>query len=71
MRLCIDRLVAPVKAQDAPAPVERLNGSYLADQVRAVMAGAADGTVTPDQGATLLRAGVAAVAQNLSIWQFP
>ena len=56
LRLCIDRLVAPIKAQDTAAPIEGLDAGSLADQGRAVMAGVAAGTLTPDQAATLLHA---------------
>jgi hypothetical protein len=55
-----------MKSQDAPAPVEGLAGATLGDQGRAVMAAMSEGSLTPDQGATLLQA-IAAQAKIIEI----
>jgi len=54
LRICIDRLIPPMKARDE-AVSARLSGS-LGEQGRSVLDSLAAGTVTPDQAATMLTA---------------
>ncbi len=54
LRICLDRLIPPIKAADTPVQLD-LSGS-LADQGRVVLAALGEGTVTPEQAAGLLQA---------------
>ena len=54
-RLLLERVVPPMKAVEAPAPLA-LEGSTLTDQGRAVMAAVGAGELAPGQGAALLAA---------------
>ena len=54
LRICIDRLIPPIKARDEPVSAS-LSGS-LGEQGRSVLDALATGTVTPDQAATMLTA---------------
>jgi hypothetical protein len=55
LRICIDRLIPPIKARDEPVAAPGLAGS-LGDQGRAVLDALGAGTLTPDQAATMLTA---------------
>lgn len=55
MRLCLERLVPPIKARDAPVAMGRLEGS-LVDQGRSVLAAVTAGSVSPDEASALMQA---------------
>lgn len=55
LRICIDRLIPPLRASDAPIQVPGLEGS-LTDQGKTVLAAIGSGRFTPDTGSTLLQA---------------
>jgi hypothetical protein len=55
LRLCLDRLVPPLKSLDPAVLIEGMRGA-LAAQGEAILAAIADGRLTPEQGATLLQA---------------
>ena len=55
LRLCLDRLIPPVKATDEAVTLGSLEGS-LSDQGRTILEAAAAGRITPDQASTLLQA---------------
>ncbi|MGE0278518.1 MAG: DUF5681 domain-containing protein [Nitrospiraceae bacterium] len=65
MRLCLERLIPPMKTRDAPITLEGLKGS-LVDQGKAVLAGVTAGTVSPDEASALLQA-VAAQARIVEV----
>lgn len=54
-RLLLERVIAPLKPSEPPAPMELPNGS-LSDQGRAILIAVASGTLAPGQGAALLGA---------------
>lgn len=54
-RICMERLIPPIKAQDLPVKIGPL-GETLAEQARALVAAAASGRITPDQAASLMSA---------------
>jgi len=55
LRICIDRLMPPLKGRDEPAPLPTLTGS-LGDRGRAVLDALANGELTPEQAGTMLSA---------------
>lgn len=55
LRLCLERLVPPLKARGEAVPLEGLSAE-LADAGRAVLAAIERGTLDPDTGGTLLQA---------------
>ena len=55
LRLCLERLVAPIKATDEPVELRGLKGT-LTEQGAAVIQAVASSQVTPEQAATLLQA---------------
>jgi hypothetical protein len=61
LRICIDRLIPPVKAKDTPVEIGSLEGA-LADQGRTVLGALSAGTITPDEANALMQA-VAAQAR--------
>ncbi len=64
-RLLLERVVAPLKSMEQPAPID-LPAGTLADQGRAVMVAAGDGDLAPGQAAQLL-AGLGALAKLVEI----
>ena len=55
LRICIDRLIPPVKARDEPVQLPTMSGS-LADSGRVVLQALADERLTPEEGAHILQA---------------
>src|SRR5215471_17208516 len=55
LRTCIDRLIPPAKPKDDPVMLPGMADS-MADNTRVVVAALADGELTPDEAATILRA---------------
>ena len=55
LRICLERLIAPMKAIDAPLDIPTLQGS-IGEQGRAVIEALSCGYLTPDQAATLMQA---------------
>ena len=55
LRICIDRLIPPLRASDASIKRPGLLGS-LTDQGNAVMAAIGSGNLPPDTGSTLMQA---------------
>jgi hypothetical protein len=55
LRMCMDRLIHPMKAKDDKVELGVLKGT-LAEQGRAVLNAAGLGEITPDQAATLIQA---------------
>ncbi|MGD8854505.1 MAG: DUF5681 domain-containing protein [Gammaproteobacteria bacterium] len=56
LRLCLERLVPPIKIKDEPVRVQGLDGSQsLVEQGQAIISAVAKGAVTPSEAATLLR----------------
>jgi hypothetical protein len=57
LRLCLDRLIPPLRAKDQVAPLPGLvHDSSLAAAGRAVLAGAAEGRLTPSEASSLIQA---------------
>src|SRR5512134_2042435 len=54
LRLCMDRLIPPLKSRDAPVDVGSFSGS-LAAQGRAVLTGVAEQRLSPDEASTLMQ----------------
>ena len=54
LRICLDRLIPPIKARDDAVALGSLDGS-LADQGRAVLSAAADGRITLDQAVSFMQ----------------
>ncbi len=54
LRICLDRLIAPVKARDLVVTPGALDGSP-ADQGRVVLAALSNGRITPDEANTLMQ----------------
>ena len=65
LRICIDRLIPPLKSHDMPIAIEALTGS-LVDQGNVVLRELSAGRVTPDQAATLIQT-VAAQARIIEV----
>ncbi len=56
LRLCLERLVPPIKIKDEPVTVEGLDGSKaLVEQGQAIINALAKGEVTPSEAATLMQ----------------
>ena len=55
LRICIDRLIPPMKARDMPVQLGTMPET-LADQGRTVLSAVGDGRLTPEQGSTLMQA---------------
>lgn len=55
LRLCLDRLVSPLKSADNPVSLGRFTGT-LAHQARAVLAAMATGRITPDEASAITAA---------------
>ncbi len=55
LRLCLERIIPPVKSRDQPVTLGKL-GDTLTDQARAVTEAAAAGQVTPSEAAALIQA---------------
>ncbi|MEI6300955.1 MAG: DUF5681 domain-containing protein [Betaproteobacteria bacterium] len=53
LRLCIDRLIPPIKAKDSPIDIGNLQGS-LSDQGRRVLSALSAGGITPDEANSLM-----------------
>lgn len=64
-RICIDRLIPPVKAQDVPVDIGPLTGT-LTEQAARVLKALSDKTITPDQASTVMSA-VSTQAQILRV----
>ncbi len=57
LRLCLDRLLAPIKTQDEPVTLDKLaTGAALGDYGRAILGAITTARISPDQGAALLSA---------------
>jgi len=54
LRICLDRLIPPIKARDAAVSIGRLGGA-LCDQGKAVLDAVTEGRVTPDEAAALMQ----------------
>ncbi|MBX9903968.1 MAG: hypothetical protein K2Y31_06380 [Burkholderiales bacterium] len=65
LRICIDRLLPPVKAKDSPVELPSHDQS-LADQGRAVLAALCRGEITPSEATAVMQA-VAAQARIIEI----
>jgi hypothetical protein len=65
LRICIDRLLAPVKAKDEAVKVGKVTGT-LAEQGRAVLKAMAAGRITPEQASVIMGA-VAAQARIVEV----
>lgn len=55
MRLCLERLIPPIKAKSEPTILEGLGGS-LTSQGQAIIAAMGKGEISPDQTASMLQA---------------
>jgi hypothetical protein len=55
LRLCIDRIVPPLRAREQPIHLDGLSGS-LSDQSSQILLAIADGKLSPGEGASLLGA---------------
>src|SRR5438105_9331918 len=53
MRLCLDRMVPPVKARGEPVNLPALEGS-LSEQGSTVLQALAEGELTPDEASTIM-----------------
>ena len=54
LRICLDRLIPPIKARDAVINVGKLDGS-LADRGKAVFDALSEGRVSPDEASALMQ----------------
>jgi len=54
LRICMDRLIAPIKAKDSAVALGDLEGT-LAEQGRTVLALISKGRITPDEASTLMQ----------------
>lgn len=56
LRLCLERLVPPIKIKDEPVQIEGLEGSQtLVEQGQAIINALATGQLTPSEAATLMQ----------------
>jgi hypothetical protein len=55
LRLCLERLMPPLRPKDEPVTLEQMDGT-LAQQGQAILAAMGQGTLAPDQAARLLQA---------------
>lgn len=65
LRICIDRLIPPIKAKDTPVGIGRLAGT-LSEQGRAVIEKLGAGEITPEQAGTIMQV-VSAQARIIEI----
>ena len=65
LRMCIDRLIPPIKAKDTAANIRSLEGT-LTDQARTILAALTGGDLTPDEASTLMQT-VAAQARLIEV----
>ena len=65
LRMCLDRLIAPIKAKDSTIMIEDLKGS-LAEQGQKVISAMCNSEVTPDDAGKVLQA-LAAQSRILEI----
>jgi hypothetical protein len=65
LRICIDRLMPPIKAKDAAVAMPGLKGG-LADQGQEVLSELAAGRLTPDEASTVMQT-VAAQARIVEV----
>ncbi|MEJ1367982.1 MAG: DUF5681 domain-containing protein [Candidatus Sedimenticola sp. (ex Thyasira tokunagai)] len=57
LRLCLERVLPPLKAMDSPVQIEGLSGSLgLSEQGGTVINAMANGSISPTEAATLLKA---------------
>lgn len=68
LRICVDRLIAPVKPRDVPVNMGKIEGS-LADQGRTILGALSGGSITPDEAVSLMQA-VAAQARIIEVDEF-
>ncbi len=54
LRICIDRLIPPIRAKDTPVSIGKLEGG-LADQGRVVLDAVSSGRITPDEAGGLMQ----------------
>lgn len=55
LRICMDRLIPALKTRDEPVKLPGVGGTLL-EQGRAVLAAVNEGTIGPDQAASLMQA---------------
>lgn len=55
LRICVDRLIAPMKSRDVPVSIGGLEGT-LGEQGRTILRTFSDGRVTPDEASSLMQA---------------
>jgi hypothetical protein len=65
LRICIDRLIPPIKTRDAPICMPSMAGS-LADRGEAVLNALADERLTPDEATAIMQA-IAAQARIVDV----
>ena len=65
LRICIDRLIAPIKGLDMPITIGPLEGSMV-DQGKSILAALSDARISPDQAATLMQT-IAAQARIIEV----
>lgn len=58
LRICMDRLIAPIKVKDSAVALGKIEGT-LAEQGRTVLAVMSEGRITPDEANTLMQVVVA------------
>ncbi len=57
MRLCLERIIPPIRAKDEQVNIPGLNSSQsLSEQAKVVMSGIGEGQLTPSEGAAILTA---------------
>lgn len=57
LRLCLERLVPPIKSEDTPVYIEGLKGDMsLSEQAQMVISTLADGSITPGEASTMMQA---------------
>ena len=57
LRLCLERVLPPLKAMDSPVQIEGLSGTQgLSEQGGEVINAMAEGSINPSEAATLLKA---------------
>lgn len=55
LRICIDRLIPPIKARDSAINIGKIDGT-LADRGKAVFDALSEGRVSPDEASSLMQA---------------
>lgn len=67
LKICIDRLIPPLKAQGAPVSVDNIDGDLsLADQARALMTATVSGQIPPDTATQLINS-LSALAKIIEV----